>query len=323
MKHLILLFLVLSIASCTSKKITEKDKELLGAAQENFKPLPVSIIDVEKNRDLIALGKKLYFEKKLSVNNSMSCNTCHNLETFGVDNESTSPGHEKKRGDRNSPTVLNAALHFRQFWDGREPDVEAQALGPILNPVEMGMPNKNAVMDKLKREQDYVEMFARAFPGSSKPMKYVNVGKAIGAFERTLLTPSRFDDYLKGDIHALSEKERRGLNQFMEVGCTSCHSGVAIGGDSYQMLGAVNEYKTHDKGRYNVTKNKDDMYFFKVPSLRNVVHTGPYFHDGSIKTIEEAIRLMGHHQLDVKLTKEQIEDIKAFLDSTTAKKVRY
>lgn len=320
MKQFLLLSLVIAIGSCTTKKVTEKDKELLGAAQENFKPLPATIIDVEKNRDLIALGKKLYFEKKLSVNNSMSCNTCHNLDTFGVDNEATSPGHEGKRGDRNSPTVLNAALHFAQFWDGREPDVEAQALGPILNPVEMGMPSKKAVMKKLMSESEYVEMFAKAFPGNPKPMKYVNVGKAIGAFERTLLTPSRFDDYLKGDVHALNEQERRGLNHFQEVGCTSCHSGVAMGGDSYQKLGAINEFKTHDKGRYNVTKDKDDMYFFKVPSLRNVVHTGPYFHDGSVKTIEEAIRLMGWHQLDVKLTDDQIADIKAFLDSTTAKK---
>lgn len=319
MKQIFLFALVLTFASCTSKKITEKDKELLTLAQENFKPLPTSIIDVEQKRDLIILGQKLYFEKKLSVNNSMSCNTCHNLETFGVDNEPTSPGHEKKRGDRNSPTVLNAALHASQFWDGREPDVEAQALGPILNPVEMGMPSEKAVMDKLREDQEYVELFAKAFPGTSKSMKYVNVGKAIGAFERTLLTPSRFDDYLKGDVHALSEKERRGLNQFVQVGCTSCHAGVVLGGDSFQKIGAINEYKTQDKGRYNVTKDKDDMFFFKVPSLRNVVHTGPYFHDGSIKTLDEAIRLMGHHQLDVKLSEEQLEEIKAFLASTTGK----
>jgi cytochrome c peroxidase len=311
------------LTGCSSKKeITPADKELLKQAQEMFKVIPATLVDKTKEASKIALGEKLYFEKKLSINNTISCNSCHMLDKFGVDNEATSPGHDGTRGGRNSPSSYNAALHFRQFWDGRAKDVEEQALGPILNPIEHGLRTEKDAIEKISTPE-YVAMFNKAFPGEKNPMLYKNIGRAIGAFERTLMTPSRFDDYLKGDIHALNEQERAGLETFMQVGCTSCHNGVAIGGTSYQKLGVVKKYPTKDLGRYEVTKKRRDKYKFKVPGLRNVTKTQPYFHDGSIKTLSEAIDVMAEYQLNKKLTKEEIASIKSFLSSLTAKELPY
>lgn len=317
MKSLLLALILLS-AGCTSKKATKEDMELLKQAQGVFQPLPETMIDKDKNADKIALGKKLYFEKKLSINDTISCSSCHNLDTYGVDNEKTSPGHDGTRGGRNSPTSLNAALQFRQFWDGRAKDVEEQALGPILNPIEHGLPNAKAAMKKINTAE-YQAMFKKA----GLKFTYNNVGVAIGAFERTLMTPSRFDDFLKGDVFALDEQERKGLKKFMQVGCTSCHGGVDIGGTSYQKLGVVKKYPTKDLGRYEVTKKRRDKYKFKVPALRNVAKTHPYLHDGSIPTLDEMIDVMAEYQLGKKLVREDIENIKAFLSSTTAKSVKY
>ena len=295
----------------------------MAEVRETFSSLPESDIDKEKYRDLINLGEKLYFEKRLSVNNQMSCNTCHRVDKFGVDNEATSPGHEGKRGDRNSPTTFNSSLHLAQFWDGRAKDVEEQALGPILNPVEMGMKSEKEVVDKIKNTKGYLEAFKIAFPEQKDALTYKNIGVAIGAYEKTLITPSRFDKFLNGDLNALNMQEKRGLKKFMHKGCISCHSGPLLGGNDYQLLGAVNEYETHDLGRYNVTKNEDDKKVFKVPSLRNIMKTGPYFHDGSVKTIDEAIKLMAYHQLDENVGPGFIEDVKAFFNSlTTEKKFR-
>ena len=295
----------------------------MAEVRETFSSLPESDIDKEKYRDLINLGEKLYFEKRLSVNNQMSCNTCHRVDKFGVDNEATSLGHEGKRGDRNSPTTFNSSLHLAQFWDGRAKDVEQQALGPILNPVEMGMKSEKEVVDKIKNTKGYLEAFKIAFPEQKDALTYKNIGVAIGAYEKTLITPSRFDKFLNGDLNALNMQEKRGLKKFMHKGCISCHSGPLLGGNDYQLLGAVNEYETHDLGRYNVTKNEDDKKVFKVPSLRNIMKTGPYFHDGSVKTIDEAIKLMAYHQLDENVGPGFIEDVKAFFNSlTTEKKFR-
>ena len=284
-----------------------------------FEPLPASIIDEKKNAALIALGKKLYLDPKLSVNDTISCNSCHQLNNFGVDSQPTSPGHEGKRGGRNSPTTFNAALHIAQFWDGRAKDVEEQALGPILNPIEMGMPSEAAVVDKLKKIDEYKAMFAEAFKDEKDPIQYKNVGKAIGAFERTLITPSRFDDFLKGDENALNDAEKRGLQKFVHMGCANCHNGVAIGGNSYKKIGLVEEYKTSDEGRFAVTGLETDKKVFKVPSLRNITKTAPYFHDGSVKTLDEAIEEMAEHQLGRKVGPGFIEDVKAFLGALTAK----
>lgn len=284
-----------------------------------FEPLPVSIIDEKKHAALIALGKKLYLDPKLSVNDTISCNSCHQLNNFGVDSQPTSPGHEGKRGGRNSPTTFNAALHIAQFWDGRAKDVEEQALGPILNPIEMGMPNEAAVVDKLKKIDEYKAMFAEAFKDEKDPIQYKNVGKAIGAFERTLITPSRFDDFLKGDENALNDAEKRGLQKFVHMGCANCHNGVAIGGNSYKKIGLVEEYKTSDVGRFAVTGLETDKKVFKVPSRRNITKTAPYFHDGSVKTLDEAIEEMAEHQLGRKVGPGFVEDVKAFLGALTAK----
>ncbi|MCB9091300.1 MAG: cytochrome-c peroxidase [Halobacteriovoraceae bacterium] len=303
---------------------TQKDFELdMEEVKSTFKPLPKSLIDKKKNSALIKLGKKLYLEKRLSVNNKISCNSCHKLDNYGVDNEPTSPGHDGTRGERNSPTTFNAALHFVQFWDGRAKDLKEQALGPILNPVEMGMPGDKEVVKKLSSDKQYVAEFKKAFPKDKEPFNYNNVGVAIEAFETTLLTPSRFDDFLNGKKNALTKKEKRGLKRFMDTGCTSCHYGVAIGGNDYQMIGQVNEYQTKDLGRFMITKKEEDKKVFKVPSLRNIAKTHPYFHDGSVKTLDEAIRLMAFHQLGEKVDKEFIEDVKAFLNSLTAKKVNF
>lgn len=325
MKLLASLALLFTLSSCTAVRdifdpITEDDKKLLEESSLNFEPLPV--IELDKMDALalkrIQLGKKLYLEPRLSTNNQISCNTCHRLDGFGVDNEPTSPGHAGVRGDRNSPTSFNAFLHIAQFWDGRAKDVEEQALGPILNPVEMGMASDGHVIEKLTEIPEYVSDFKVAFPNEKKPLKYRNIGIAIGAFERTLVTPSHFDDYLRGDIRALSSAERKGLKKFTEVGCISCHNGAAVGGGMYQKLGAVEDYPlVKDVGLYGITKNEDDRHFFKVPSLRNVAKTAPYFHDGSIESLEEAIAIMGRYQLGVQLSQEDIADIKVFLESLT------
>ncbi|MBY0485177.1 cytochrome c peroxidase [Nitrosomonas sp.] len=284
-----------------------------------FEPLPAAIIDKEKNAALIKLGKKLYLEPRLSINDQISCNSCHRLDNFGVDSQATSPGHEGKRGGRNSPTSMNAALHIAQFWDGRAKDVEEQALGPILNPIEMGMPNEDAVVNKLKKIEEYKVLFAEAFKDEKDPIQYKNVGKAIGAFERTLLTPSRFDDFLNGDETALNENEKRGLQKFVHMGCATCHNGVALGGNSYKKIGLVKPYETKDMGRFEITGLEIDKKVFKVPSLRNITKTAPYFHDGSVATLDEAIEEMAEHQLGREVGPGFITDVKAFLGSLTSK----
>lgn len=284
-----------------------------------FEPLPVSIIDEKKNAALIALGKKLYLEPRLSVNDMISCNSCHRLDNFGVDSQVTSPGHDGKRGGRNSPTTMNAALHFSQFWDGRAKDVEEQSLGPILNPVEMGMPNEAALINKLKKIDEYNVLFAEVFKGEKDPIQPKNIAKAIGAFERTLLTPSRFDDFLNGDEKALNESEKRGLQKFINMGCAMCHNGVALGGNMYKKLGLVEPYKTADDGRFVITGLEIDKKVFKVPSLRNITKTAPYFHDGSVATLDDAIEEMAEHQLGRQVGPGFIADVKAFLGSLTSK----
>ncbi|MCP5058447.1 MAG: c-type cytochrome [bacterium] len=265
----------------------------------------------------IELGRLLYFDERLSLADDISCNSCHPLDRFGADGEPTSPGHEGQRGGRNSPTVYNAALHATQFWDGREPDVEAQAKGPILNPIEMAMPSDAAVIAKLRGIAGYAPLFAAAFPGEADALTYDNLAKAIGAFERRLLTPGPFDAFLAGNDAALDEAQLRGLAAFFETGCTTCHSGPALGGAMFQKLGLVHPYETEDTGRMSVTGNAADKSFFKVPSLRNIAKTGPWFHDGSLTDLSEVVRLMAWHQLDRELDAATIADIVSFLDSLT------
>lgn len=312
------LLITLLLMSCSSKVATDKDKALLKDATQLFSPIPTTLIDLDENENLIKLGEKLYFEKKLSKSGTISCNSCHQLDKFGVDNEETSPGHNAKRGERNSPTVYNAGLNFKQFWDGRAADLGEQAVGPILNPIEHGLETEEEVLSILKAND-----YEKRFKAAKLEMSFKNMGHAIASFEKTLMTPSRFDDYLNGDIFALNKQERRGLKKFIKIGCTSCHIGDNLGGTMFQKLGSVKKYKTDDLGRYLITKKKRDKYKFKVPGLRNVAKTAPYLHDGSIRTLEETIDIMGEYQLGQKLLREDIQDIKAFLSSLNAKSLPY
>jgi cytochrome c peroxidase len=291
-------------------------------AQEQYKgifsPLPTvpelsTLPSFEQAR--AKLGKKLYNDANLSISRKISCNSCHGLSTYGVDHEPTSPGHLGKRGERNSPTVYNSALHFKQFWDGRAENVEAQALGPVLNPGEMAMPEESVVISRLSESEEYKKLFTEAFPQDAQPISFQNMGSAIGFFERRMLSPSRFDKYLQGDSAALNDKEKAGLQLFVSSGCIACHSGVAVGGQMFQKIGLVKPYETKDLGLFNLTKKESDKYFFKVPSLRNVSETAPYFHDGKVETLAEAIQLMGRHQLGKELNPAEVESISDFLRS--------
>jgi len=288
-------------------------------AQVAFAPLPEEAENPENpiTDAKVVLGKTLYFDARLSKNHDISCNSCHPLDRWGADGEPTSPGHRGQRGGRNSPTVYNAAVHISQFWDGRAADVEAQALGPILNPIEMALASEAEALAVIDSIPGYAPLFAAAFPGEEDPINYPNVGKAIGAFERRLLTPTSFDAFLEGDASALSEAEVAGLQTFMDTGCTTCHQGMGVGGGMYQKLGLVRPYPTEDLGRAAVTGNESDRFFFKVPSLRNIEKTGPYFHDGHIASLDEAIETMAAIQLGRDLEAEQVAEIRTFLASLT------
>ena len=301
---------------------TPQPDELRQRCSPALTPLPEKMPGAEKDAPvLVDLGRALFFDVRLSANNSQSCNSCHdvNMGRGGVDNNPTSPGAFGKRGGRNSPTVLNAGLHSAQFWDGRAVDLTAQAKGPILNPIEMAMPNEQAVVEKLSEIAEYRTSFARAFPGDSKPLTYDNIARAIAAFERTLITRDRFDDFLKGENRALTTEEIKGLDMFVTIGCASCHNGPLLGGNSYQKFGLIHSANIEDVGRYAVTKDDDDKFKFKVPSLRNISLTAPYFHDGSKGKLEEAVKEMAWLQLDRKLTDEEAKALTAFLDALSDK----
>jgi len=271
----------------------------------------------------VELGKMLYYEPRLSKSNVISCNSCHNLATYGVDNLPTSIGHRWAIGSVNAPTTLNAAAQVAQFWDGRAKDVEEQAKGPILNPAEMGLAHANIAVENIASIPEYVALFKQAFPGEKEPVTYDNIARAIGDFERTLTTPGRFDRYLAGDPAALSEVEKKGLATFIEVGCASCHKGALFGGSEFDKFGIFRPYqeltgsKTLDEGRFEQTKKEDDKFVFKVAPLRNVERTYPYFHDGSVWGLEDSIRVMAQAQLDKTLAPEEVDAIWAFLKTLT------
>jgi len=308
------------IAGVSCQKAGQESVTVDAAKLKMFRQLP-EVIESPDNpltEEKIALGRMLYFEKRLSKAHDISCNTCHDLQTFGVDNEPVSDGHKGAKGTRNSPTVFNAAGHFVQFWDGREPTVEEQAKGPVLNPVEMAMPAEKHVVAVLNSIPEYVEAFKKAFPGDKNPVTFDNMAKAIGAFERKLVTPSRWDKFLEGDQDALTGAEKAGFNKFMEVGCQTCHNGAHLGGAMFQKLGVMNPWPdTKDEGRFQVTKQESDKMVFKVPGLRNIEKTAPYYHDGSVTTLDEAVRKMGEVQLGKQLTSEDLASITTFLKSLT------
>ncbi|MBX7210698.1 MAG: c-type cytochrome [Verrucomicrobiaceae bacterium] len=281
-----------------------------------FKPLPAEAVvpDNELTQARTDLGRMLYFDKRMSKNQQISCNSCHVLDKYGTDNAAFSTGHKGQKGGRSAPTVFNAALHIAQFWDGRAPSVEEQAKGPVLNPIEMAMPDKEHVIKVIKSIPGYAELFAKAFPDDKDPVTYDNFGKAVGAFERKLLTPSRWDEFLKGKKDALTDAEKKGFETFASVGCVTCHNGAAVGGHMYQKLGLAKPWPgLKDNGRFEATKLEQDRFFFKVPSLRNITETGPYLHDGSVAKLGDMVKKMAEHQLGKEITNEQCGQIVTFL----------
>ena len=292
---------------------------LMEASRELFGRLPDPGPEWEP---MVALGKRLFFDTRLSVNGSQSCNSCHDITggRMGADTTPTSVGALGTEGERNSPTVVNAGLHIAQFWDGRAKTLTEQAKGPILHPKEMAMPSIDAVLEVVSSDAEYTRLFLEAFPGDQDPITYDHLAMAIAVFERGLISRDRFDDFLAGDSGALTDREAAGLGVFIEKGCAACHNGAPIGGRMFAKLGLVKPYRPEgvdeiDMGRYNVTGLEPDRERFKVPSLRNVVATAPYFHDGRVETIEDAVRLMGELQLGQDLTAEEVTLIVEWLGS--------
>ena len=280
---------------------------------------PIKIIKPANglNASMVELGKKLWFEPRLSKSNIISCNSCHNLATGGVDNLPSSIGHEWTIGPINSPTVFNAELNIAQFWNGRANNLQAQASGPIDNPKEMAFTHTLAV-ETLNSIPEYKSSFTKVF--NSKKITINEVAMAIAEFEKTLRTPdSPFDLWLKGDNDALNEAEKKGYALFKEKGCTACHSGALVGGTMYQKMGLVTPYNTKnlDVGRAAVTGRDSDKFVFKVPTLRNIELTYPYFHDGAVWSLKEAVMIMADIQLGQRLSEEEANNITEFLHSLT------
>jgi cytochrome c peroxidase len=266
----------------------------------------------------VALGRRLFYDARLSATGDVSCNSCHDLASYGVDHRPTSVGARNSKGTRNAPTVYNAAGHFAQFWDGRAHDVEEQAKGPILHPGEMAMANAKDVVAVVKRTAHYPQMFREAFPGDADPLTFDNVAAAIAAFERGLVTPGRWDRFLDGDAEALTTPEKQGLKTFLNVGCMVCHTGPYLGGSMFERVGVVEPWPNQeDTGRMAVTRAAQDRMMFKVPSLRNVEKTAPYFHDGSAETLEIAVHKMGKHQLGLDLSETEVGSIVTWLKCLT------
>ena len=298
---------------------------LMKQAQGVFKPIPTQPPTLEGNPitpPKVELGKMLYFDPRLSESHTISCNSCHLVGLGGVDVQETSLGHRWQRGPRNAPTVLNAVFNTAQFWDGRAKDLKEQAGGPLVNPIEMATTEKHTI-EMLTAIPGYGGPFKQAFPNESNPISFENVKKAIAAFEATLLTPNApFDRYLQGDANALTAEQKQGLKLFLEKGCAGCHSGINIGGEKYAPFGVVEKpgadiLPPADKGRFAVTKTPSDEYVFKVPTLRNIALTPPYFHSGKAWDLRQAVAVMGSSQLGAELSNEEVDQITAFLNSLT------
>lgn len=286
---------------------------------EPVQPLPLHA-EMQIDRSKVELGRRLFFDTRLSGDGTLSCASCHRLEHGGAEPERVSTGIRGQRGPINAPTVLNSGYQFRQFWDGRAADLREQAGGPITNPIEMGSTWERA-LEVVRGDPTYRQLFGAAYP---QGIDEASVRDAIAEYERSLVTPAPFDDYLRGNRHAIDERARRGYEQFKSIGCVACHNGILLGGTSFQKLGVVRSYfedrgnVTHaDLGRYNVTLRESDRHLFKVPTLRNVEQTAPYFHDGTRATLADAVQAMGHYQLGRDLTETETNDVVAFLRTLT------
>lgn len=280
-------------------------------------PLP---LDPNYNYKKALLGKKLFFDTRLSHDNTISCASCHLLKDGGDDNRPLSIGIDGKKGTRNAPTVLNARYNKLQFWDGSAKSLEEQINGPIHNPVEMAS-NFKEIISKLKKDEKYHKEFKDLY---SDGITKSNITNAISEFEKALTTPeSKFDNFLRGDKTALNSNELNGYQLFKDYGCISCHNGINIGGNLLQKIGTIEEYNTSDFGLYNITNNKEDKFYFKASSLRNVELTAPYFHDGSIKTLEAAVNIMIKHQVGFLIDEKEKNDIIKFLKTLTGKTPKF
>lgn len=303
----------------------DADGVLLMQARALIGTLPGTMPGAENDTPaMVDLGRKLYFEKAISINKSQSCNSCHPLDNnrAGADNLKTGLGAEGESGANNDPSTLNAGFQIAQFWNGRAATLEEQAQGPPLNPIEMGMPDAASVEQRLKETGGYPSLFKAAFPDAKEPVTFDNFAKAVAAFERTLISRARIDRFIAGEKDALSAKERDGMRTFMEVGCIQCHSGPTLGGMTFQKMGIFQEYaNTKDMGRYAVTSNEADKFVFKVPMLRNATLTGPYFHDGAVANLGDAIDQMGLLQLDRELSDAQIQSLLRFITALADEKL--
>jgi len=277
-------------------------------SSEPITPIPLKI-DVDKRK--VALGKALFFDTLLSKDNTISCVTCHDLANGGDDGLKFSFGIEAQEGDINSPTVYNAVFNFRQFWNGRAKDLQDQAGGPIENPIEMGntFPQLILTLNKSKYKAKFDAIYA---DGITKQ----NITDAIAEFEKTLITPSSpFDKYLRGDLNAITQKQKDGYELFKSKGCIACHHGVNIGGNLYNKFGVMQNIDSKRLGRYEVTKRENDKYYFKVPSLRNITQTAPYLHDGRYDNLEDVVKFMARYQLGRVTSEDEVKKIVSFLHS--------
>ena len=306
-------------------EMTASTDPLTLKARAVFEPIPLNAPELPGNpatADKIALGEMLFFDPRISATHSISCASCHSPGLGGADNSPQSAGFHGTRGARNSPTVFNAVFNVAQFWDGRATDLEQQAGGPMVNPVEMASPQAH-VAAQLAALPGYRGDFAKAFPGEAEPVSLANAQRALAVFEATLITPNApFDRFLRGDATALDADQKAGLTLFMDKGCSSCHSGVAVGGSMYAKFGAVSPpdlkyLPPGDTGRQSVTGQTSDAYNFKVPTLRNIALTAPYFHTGSEQDLAKVVLTMGKSQLGQSLTQSETDQIVAFLQSLT------
>jgi cytochrome c peroxidase len=303
----------------------DMDRELMNRAAAIFGPLPSSMPSPDNpiTPAKVKLGNLLFWEPRISSDGAVSCAKCHPLGLFAADGLKKAAGNHCKENPRNSPTILNAAAQISAHWIGNRTSVEDQARQALVGPPSFGMPSYESVEKILKSMPGYVTMFREAFPGDADPVTADNFSRAIGAFERTLMTLSPFDDFMNGKAEALNEQQKRGLRAFLDTGCMTCHYSPYLGGQMYQKFGVFQPYwnltksQPVDDGRFAVTKSDADKYVFKVPILRNVAYTPPYFHDGSVDRLENAVMIMAKIQLARDLTKEQTADITAFLGSLT------
>lgn len=315
---------VAAFAACTGLT-RAPDDDLMQQARALFKPLPADFGDAQHplSPERVALGKMLFFDPRVSLDGTTNCAKCHQPFLHGADGLSKAIGVKDRTGRRNAPTVLNTALQLSQHWNGDRADVEDQAMKALLGPASFGNPDYPVAMAKLAAIPGYRPSFEKVFPSEKEPLTPENWAKAIGAYVRTLVSPGRFDEYLSGDARALTPREREGLRKFIGTGCAACHGGAGLGGGMYQKFGVFEEYwkstgsKALDRGRIEVTNDPADLYVFKVPPLRNVAKTPPYFHDGSVESLPEAVRIMARIQLGKTLPDGDVSDIVAFLESLT------